>query len=66
MAEAAAADHGNGEAARGDDGSEDERSFVADAAGGMLVDFFAGKSGQIEDFAGIQHGFGERGESRSD
>ena len=62
VAEAAAADHRNGEAARGDDGREDERSLVADAAGGMLVHFFAGKIGEIEDFAGMEHGFGERGD----
>ena len=43
VSEAAAADHGNGQAARSDDRSEDERSFVADAAGGVLVDFLAGK-----------------------
>ncbi len=41
VAEAAAADHGHVEAGRGNDGSDDERSFVADAAGGVLVHFRA-------------------------
>ena len=41
---------------------EDEGGFVADAAGGVLVDFFAGEIGEIQHFAGIQHDLGERGE----
>ena len=44
VTETAAADHGNGEAASGDDGSEDERGFISDATGGMLVDFFPGNA----------------------
>ncbi len=62
MAESAAADHRNGEAARGYDGRKDERSLVTYAAGGMLVHFFDGQVGVIDDFTGMQHGFGERGE----
>jgi len=44
VAETAAADHGNGESGGGDDGSENERCFVADAAGGMLIHFSAGNA----------------------
>lgn len=62
VAEAAAADHRNGEAARCNDGRENERSFIADAAGGMLIHFFPGKIGEIDDFSGIEHGLGERGD----
>ena len=47
---------------RSNDGSDDERSLIADAAGGMLVDFFAGQVDEIEDFTGVKHGFGERGD----
>src|ERR1700676_1855045 len=65
VAETASADHGNSESARGDNGSEDERSLITDAASGMFVDFFAGKIGEIDDFAGIEHGFGERGDLRT-
>jgi hypothetical protein len=60
MAEAAATDHRNGEAARGDDGRKDQRGFVADSAGGMFVHLFPGKIGEINDFARIKHRFGER------
>src|SRR5262249_23497127 len=62
VAEAAAADHGDVDAARGNDGCEDERSLVANAAGGMFVDFLAGKVGKVDDFAGIEHRFSERRE----
>ena len=61
MAQSAAADHGDVEATGSDQRSEHERSFVADAAGGVLVHFLCGKKAEIEDFAGMQHGVGERG-----
>ncbi len=60
MAEAAAANHGDGESARSHDGSKDERSLVANPAGGVLVHFLAGNLGMIEDFSGVHHHFGER------
>ena len=65
VAEAAAADHRNVEAARSDDWREDQRSLVANAAGGVLVHFFCGEFGESDDFAGVQHGFGQAGDFRS-
>ena len=65
MAEAAAADHGNVQAARRCHRSEDERGFVADAAGRMLVYFGRREFGEIEHLAGVQHGVGERGGFRA-
>ena len=62
VTEAAATDHGDGEASCGNNGSEDERSLVANATGGMLVNFSAGNAGEIEDVARAKHGLGERGE----
>ena len=62
VAEAAAADHRNGQAAGCHDGSEDKRGFVANASGGVLVHFFAEDFGMVEDFSGVQHHFGERRE----
>src|ERR1700676_1718980 len=56
VAETAAADHGNSEPACGNDGSEDERSLIANAAGGMLVHFSAGNAGEIENLARAKHG----------
>ncbi len=43
MTEAAAANHGNDKTASGDDGREDERSLVSDAARRVFVDFFPGE-----------------------
>ncbi len=62
MAKAASADHGNGQATRSNNGSKDERSLVADAAGGVLVDLSAGKAREVEHFAGMEHRLGESGE----
>jgi len=62
VAEAAAADHGDGESSRGDDRGEDEGGFVANAAGGVLVHLFHGQVEMIDDFAGVQHHFGEGGD----
>ena len=61
VAQAAAANHGHRKAASGDDWSEDERSFIPNASGGMLVDFFRWNTVQIDDFPGIKHSFSERG-----
>ena len=62
VAKAATADHRDVEAGRGDDGSDDERGLVADAAGGVFVHLRGGQVGPIEHLAGIEHGFGEGGE----
>ena len=60
MAEATAADHGHGHAAGRDGGSQWQRDFVADAAGGVLVGFFAGHVGEVDDDARVEHDAGER------
>ena len=44
-----------------DERSEHERSLVADAAGGMLVDFLRGQETEVEHFAGVQHRVGQSG-----
>ncbi len=56
VAKPAAADHGNSDAGCGDNRRDDERSLVADAAGGMFVHLGARNVGEIEHFAGMQHG----------
>ena len=61
VAESAAADHGDEEAASSDQRGQHQRSLVADAAGRVLVDFFRREKTEIEDFAGMQHGVCERG-----
>jgi len=60
VTESAAADHGNGYTGSGSERSEHERSLVANAAGGVLVDFARGQRREIEHFARMQHGVGER------
>ena len=60
MAEAAARDHGDIDAERGQDRRQHQRNIVADAAGGMLVGHGAIEVGPIEHGAGIAHGAGER------
>ncbi len=73
VAEAAAGDHGDadtgdtcgcwrGKACCGEDGGDEERGLVADAAGGVLVDGEGVEWGGVEDFAGVAHGGGEGGE----
>ena len=59
VAEAAAADHGDRHARRGGQRSQHQRSFVADAAGGMLVDFARRQGRKIEHVAGMQHRVGQ-------
>ncbi len=61
VAQSAAANHGDVEAAGSDQRSQHERSLVADAAGGVLVHFFCGQEAEVEDFAGMQHGVREGG-----
>jgi hypothetical protein len=56
VAQSAAADHGDEKSAGSDQRRQHERSLVADAAGGVLVNFFCGKKTEIENFAGMQHG----------
>ncbi len=55
----AAADHGHGEAAGGGDGRDEEAGFVADAAGGVLVDGGLAEAAREEALAGVAHGEGE-------
>src|SRR5207248_11644883 len=43
VAQAAAADHRHVQAAGGDDGRENERSFLADSASRVLIYFFSGQ-----------------------
>src|SRR6202030_4140124 len=59
VAEAAPADHRNREAARRYDGSKNERSFIANPSGRVLVHFLAGDLGMVEDFSGVKHHLGE-------
>ena len=53
--EAAAGHHGDIDAARRDERGEDQRRFVADAAGGVFVDLGAGEIGEVELFARGDH-----------
>src|SRR6202022_1688080 len=55
----ASAYHRYNKSASRDNWSENQRSLIADAAGGMLIDFFAGNIGKIQNFSGIKHRFGE-------
>ncbi len=58
MAESAPTDHRNGDPPGGDDGRENQRSFVADSTGGVFVYFFPRQVGEVDNFAGIEHRFG--------
>jgi len=73
VAEGAAGDHGNtnagdavgvwrGEACGGENGSDEERGFVADTSGGVLIDGEGEEGGGVEGFAGVAHGGSESGE----
>ncbi len=59
MAEGAAGDHGDGDAAGRSEWGDEEAGFVADAAGGVLVDGNLAEAGGGEFFAGVAHGEGE-------
>src|SRR5689334_5519346 len=54
-----ARDHRHTDTASGDERRDDDRRFVADTAGRMFVGFWFGNVGEVEDVAGVQHGFGE-------
>ena len=56
MSQAATADHGNQQAAGRDYRCQNERGFIAHSAGRVLVDFFAGKFGEIQNLSRVQHG----------
>ena len=58
-AEAAAGDHRDGDAARGDERREGDRDLVADAAGGVLVGGGAAEAVPRERVAGAHHRVGE-------
>ena len=57
-AEAAAGDHWDAEAEFGKERRQGERDFVADAAGGVLVDERAWVGGEAQGLAGVAHGEG--------
>ena len=59
MAESAARDHGDGDAAGCGEWSDEEAGLVADAASGVLVDGNLAETGRGEFFAGVAHGEGE-------
>ena len=61
VAEAAAAHLGNLHTAGCDDGRNDQRRLVADAAGGVLVCLDARDGGQIDHIAGVGHDVGQHG-----
>ena len=60
-AETPPGDHRDGGAAGGDERGEGNGYFVADAAGGVFVDFGAGNAGGVDDFSGVHHREGEVG-----
>ena len=60
VSQTAPADHRNSDASRGGQRSQHQRSFVADAAGGMLVDFLGRQRGKIEHVARMQHRIRQR------
>src|SRR5437868_5063656 len=55
MSEAAAGNHRNRNSARGRYGSNNNRGFVSDASGRMLVRFRSLNVRKIHDLTGIQH-----------
>ena len=62
VAQSPAADHGYAQTASRDDGRDHQRRFIANTASGMFVDELAAVcAGKIEDTAGVEHRFGERG-----
>ena len=73
MSQASSRDHGDADAgdaggsrvseARGcEDGRDEQRSFIADAAGGVLVDGVRAQRFRVEDLAGGPHGVGQGSE----
>ena len=63
-AEAAAGDHRHLQVAAGQERREDQRDFVADAAGGMLVDLRRFVCRPLKRRTGTEHVLGERGRFR--
>ena len=61
MAEPAAGHLGHLAAERGNDGRDDQRRLVADAAGGMLVDGLVAEAAEVDGVAGMHHGVGQHG-----
>ena len=61
MAEPAAGHLGHLAAERGNDGRDDQRRLVADAAGGVLVDGFVAEAGEVDGVAGAHHRVGQHG-----
>src|SRR6202012_2019154 len=59
VAQRPAADHGYSDSACGGDWSYEEAGFVADAAGGVLVDSLLSQTRWVEFLAGVAHGNGE-------
>ena len=59
MAQGAAGHHGHDYARGGGQGGHNQTGFIADSAGGVLIDLHAGNRGKIDAFAGTQHAFGE-------
>jgi len=65
VAEAASGDHWHGDARRhfkpgcSDDRRDEQRAFIADAAGGVLVDREGVQAARVEGFAGVAHRVGE-------
>jgi hypothetical protein len=59
--ESASGDHGDGDTAGGDEGGERDGDFIADAAGGMLIDFRGYDGGGVDGFSGLHHDSCERG-----
>ena len=61
-AEAAAGDHRHLQIAAGEQRRERQRNFIADAAGGMLIDLGRFAGGPLERDAGVEHVLGEGGD----
>ena len=60
-AQAAAGDHRHFQPATGQQRRDDERRFIADAAGGVLIDHRAETGGPLERRAGAEHHVDQRG-----
>ena len=61
VAETAAAHHGHGCAAGGDERGEDERDLVAHTSSGVFVDLHARNAGEVGHNTGAHHRLGEAG-----
>ena len=61
MAQPPARDHRHRNAGRRGNGGQDQRRFVANTAGAMLVDFSPGNVRKVDDSSRANHRIGERG-----